>query len=92
MSSAMSRMVLAAAFVGVTAVASFAQQTTTATETKTFEVLAVDGNQLVVRLPERTREVTVADDFGSWSDLSAKFFDEDNGIVTKIILESGKAE
>ena len=32
-------------------------------ETKTFEVLAVDGNQLVVRLPEGTRELTVADDF-----------------------------
>lgn len=63
MSSAMSRMVLAAALVGVTGMASFAQQTTTATETKTFEVVAVDGNQLVVRLPEGTRELTVADDF-----------------------------
>ena len=40
-----------------------AQQTTTSAETKTFEVLAVDGNQLVVRLPEGTRELTVADDF-----------------------------
>jgi LPXTG-motif cell wall-anchored protein len=63
MSSAMNRIVLAAALVGVTAVTSFAQQTTTATETKTFEVLAVDGNQLVVRLPEGTKELTVADDF-----------------------------
>ena len=63
MSSAMSRVVLAAVLVGVTGVPSFAQQTTTATETKTFEVLAVDGNQLVVRLPEGTRELTVADDF-----------------------------
>jgi LPXTG-motif cell wall-anchored protein len=63
MSSAMSRMVLAAALVGVTGIASFAQQTTTATETKTFEVLAVDGNQLVVRLPEGTRELTVPEDF-----------------------------
>jgi LPXTG-motif cell wall-anchored protein len=62
MSTAMSRMILAAALVGVTGVASLAQ-TTTATETKTFEVLAVDGNQLVVRLPEGTRELTVADDF-----------------------------
>ena len=33
------------------------------TETKTFEVLAVDGNQLDVRLPEGTRELTVPDDF-----------------------------
>jgi len=59
----MSRVVLAAAIVCVTAVGSFAQQTTTATETKTFEVLAVEGNQLIVRLPEGTRELTVADDF-----------------------------
>jgi hypothetical protein len=40
-----------------------AQQTTTATETKKFEVIAVEGNQLVVRLPEGTREITVPDDF-----------------------------
>ena len=63
MSNAMSRIVLAAVLVSVTGVPSFAQQTTTATETKTFEVLAVDGNQLVVRLPEGTRELTVPDDF-----------------------------
>ena len=56
-------MVLAAALVCLTAVVSLAQQTTTSTETKTFEVLAVDGNQLVVRLPEGTRELTVPDDF-----------------------------
>jgi hypothetical protein len=46
----------------MTAVVSEAQQTTS-TETKTFEVLAVDGNTLVVRLPEGTRELAVADDF-----------------------------
>ena len=63
MSRAMSRVVLAAAVVCLTAVVSLAQQTTTSTETKTFEVLAVDGNQLVVRLPEGTRELTVPDDF-----------------------------
>jgi hypothetical protein len=40
-----------------------AQTQTSASETKTFEVLAVDGNKLVVRLPEGTRELTVADDF-----------------------------
>ena len=45
------------------AVVSAAQQTATSSETKAFEVLAVDGNQLVVRLPEGTRELTVADDF-----------------------------
>jgi hypothetical protein len=62
MARAMTRVVLAAAAVCLTAVVSLAQQTTS-TETKTFEVLAVDGNQLVVRLPEGTRELTVPDDF-----------------------------
>jgi sulfate/thiosulfate transport system substrate-binding protein len=35
--------------------------------------------------------LTVDKDFESWSALSKKFFDEDAGIITKIILESGKA-
>ena len=61
--ASMSGVVLAAAVVLLTAVASLAQQTTSSSETKTFEVLAVDGNQLVVRLPEGTRELTVPDDF-----------------------------
>jgi cell division septal protein FtsQ len=34
-------------------------QTTTSTDTKKFEVISVEGNQLVVRLPEGTREITV---------------------------------
>ena len=63
MTRAISQVVLAAAVVCLTAVGSLAQQTTTSTETKTFEVLAVDGNVLVVRLPEGTRELTVPDDF-----------------------------
>ncbi len=63
MTRAMSRIALAAAVVCVTAAASLAQQTSTSTETKTFEILAVDGNQLVVRLPEGTKELTVPDDF-----------------------------
>jgi hypothetical protein len=65
MTRAMIQVVLAAVVVCSTAVASLAQQptTTTASETKTFEVIAVEGNQLVVRLPEGTRELTVADDF-----------------------------
>jgi hypothetical protein len=58
----MCRVVLAATVVCLTAVASLAQSTTLS-QTKTFEVLAVDGNQLVVRLPEGTRELTVPDDF-----------------------------
>ena len=63
MARATIRMILAAAVVCSTAVVTLAQQTASSTETKTFEVLAVDGNQLVVRLPEGTRELTVADDF-----------------------------
>ena len=64
MRRAMSRVVLAAAVLCATAAVSLAEQTTTSsTQTKTFEVLAVDGNQLIVRLPEGTRELTVADDF-----------------------------
>lgn len=62
MSRAMSKVVLAAAVVGLTSVAALAQQSTSS-ETKTFEVLAVQGNQLVVSLPEGTRELTVPDDF-----------------------------
>src|SRR5215217_1577631 len=64
MTRAMSRVVLAAAGVCLTAVVSMAQPTTTTSaETKTFTVLAVDGNTLVVQLPEGTRELAVADDF-----------------------------
>jgi hypothetical protein len=38
-------------------------QSTTTTATKKFEVISVDGNALVVRLPEGTREITVPSDF-----------------------------
>jgi LPXTG-motif cell wall-anchored protein len=38
-------------------------QTTTTSDTKKFQVISVTGNQLVVRLPEGTRELTVPDDF-----------------------------
>lgn len=36
--------------------------------------------------------LTVEKDFESWSALSKKFFDEKEGIITKIIAESGKAQ
>jgi hypothetical protein len=49
------------AIVCLAAGATWAQ--TTSTETKTFEVVAVDGNDLVVKLPEGTRQLTVPDDF-----------------------------
>ena len=38
-------------------------QTSTATQTKQFEVIAVDGNNVVVKLAEGTRELTVPEDF-----------------------------
>jgi hypothetical protein len=64
MTQAMSRVVLAAAVVCLTAAVSLAQpSTSTSTATKAFEVLAVSGNTLDVRLPEGTRELTVPDDF-----------------------------
>ena len=58
------RVVMAAMAVCFTAVTSTAQTTTTSsTQTKKFEVIAVDGNDLVVKLPEGTREINVPDDF-----------------------------
>ena len=42
--------------------------------------------------PEIPELLTVAEDFESWSALSKKFFDEESGIVTQVILASGKAE
>ena len=63
MSRVMSKIVLTVAVVCVTAAGALAQQQTTSSETKTFEVLALNGNNLVVRLPEGTRELTVPEDF-----------------------------
>ena len=64
MSRAISRMMLVVAVVCGMAVASQAGQTTTSAQTtKSFEVLSVQGGQLVVKLPEGTRELTVPDDF-----------------------------
>jgi sulfate transport system substrate-binding protein len=36
--------------------------------------------------------LTVENDFGSWDEVSTKFFDEENGLVTKAIEASGKAQ
>jgi hypothetical protein len=62
MTRAAFRVWLAGAFVCLTAAATLAQPTTT-TETKKFRVIAVEGSQLVVSLPEGTRELTVPADF-----------------------------
>jgi len=40
--------------------------------------------------PPVTNLLTVEDDFGSWSELSDTFFDEDTGIVTEAIAASGQ--
>ena len=42
--------------------------------------------------PEVPNLLTVENDFESWSALSDKFFDEEEGIITVIIAESGKGE
>ncbi len=64
MRKGISRLVLAAvALSTLWAANGSAQQSSTTSETKKFEVIAVEGNQLVVRLPEGTREITVPDDF-----------------------------
>ena len=63
MTCAMSRVGLTLGLLCLTAGAALAQQTTSSAETKAFEVLAVEGNQLVVSLPEGTRELTVPEDF-----------------------------
>jgi LPXTG-motif cell wall-anchored protein len=62
MTRAAIRFVLCGALMYSMAAGTFAQTSTT-TETKKFQVIAVDGNQLVVRLPEGTRELTVPSDF-----------------------------
>jgi len=60
----MIRVSLAAVIVCVTAFSAFAQrESTVTTDRKTFEILGVDGNQLLVSLPEGTKELTVPDDF-----------------------------
>ncbi len=56
------RGLLVAALVGALA-SGAAAQTTTATQTKDFEVIAVNGSNLVVRLPEGMREMNVPDTF-----------------------------
>jgi hypothetical protein len=63
MSRVVGRIALAGAMVFAAAAFASAQQTSTASETKSFEVIAVHGDSLVVKLPEGTRELTVPADF-----------------------------
>ena len=58
-----SRLILASVLVFLTAGVSSAQTTSASTDVKKFEVIAVDGNDLVVRLPEGTRQINVPPGF-----------------------------
>lgn len=40
--------------------------------------------------PEPKTLLTIDKDFGGWSEANTKFFDEDNGLVTKIQADTGK--
>ena len=62
MTRATIRVVLCGVFVCLTAAVTLAQTATT-TETKKFRIIAVEGNDLVVKLPEGTKELTVPQDF-----------------------------
>ena len=59
------RRIVAVAALGLLVASTALAQTKsgTTTETKRFEVISVDGNMLVVRGPEGTRELTVPEDF-----------------------------
>jgi len=63
MSRTGSRIAVVAAMALLTAAVTSAQTTTTQTQTKSFEVIGVDGNDLVVKMPEGTKELTVPEDF-----------------------------
>jgi hypothetical protein len=64
MTRAFSRVAIAAAVMCLIAVVARSEQTSsTMKEDKAFRVISVTGNTLVVKLPEGTRELTVADDF-----------------------------
>ena len=57
------RGVMAAGALCFAAVTATAQTTTTSSQTKTFEVIAVNGNDVVFTLPEGTREIRVPQGF-----------------------------
>ena len=51
----------------------------------------VGANDPANPYPEPQRLFTVADDFGSWDELSTKFFDTDDGLITKLLAQTGKS-
>lgn len=56
-------MIAVACLVGLFIGTASAQSTSTSTETRKFEVISVDGNQLVIRGANGTKEYTVPEDF-----------------------------
>jgi hypothetical protein len=63
MSRAVVRFIVAAGAVGLLTAAAGSAQAQSTSETKRFEVITVDGNDLVVRLPEGVKELTVPEGF-----------------------------
>ncbi len=55
--------IVCACLIGVFIGTASARQTSTTTQTKPFEVISVDGNQLVIRGPDGTKEYTVPEAF-----------------------------
>jgi len=53
---------------------------------------AVEGaNDPADPFPTPSTLLTISGDFGGWGEANTKFFDETDGIITKLIAESGKA-
>ena len=40
--------------------------------------------------PAPEKLLTITDDFGGWAETATKFFDEENGIIPKLLAEAGK--
>lgn len=57
------------------------------------EIPEVDGaNDPADPFPTPKTEETIAGDFGGWDEANTKFFDEDNGIITKLVDQTGKGQ
>jgi sulfate transport system substrate-binding protein len=56
-----------------------------------IEVEVPGVNDPAEPFPTPSRLFTVADTFGGWAEANATYFDEDDGIVTTIQLETGKS-
>jgi sulfate transport system substrate-binding protein len=41
--------------------------------------------------PQPKKLLTIDKDFGGWDSANTKFFDENNGIVTKLLADAGKS-